>query len=108
MSYGVAVAVALSVSAFVFAYLSVNFKDKHSPLKWLLMIMSVATTGFQMIVMSSVSRNAGYGNIADMVSWIGYGFIIVLIFVVMYFLIYFIVNSLGKASDSKVYGEGSG
>mgnify|MGYP000140786885 CR=1 FL=1 len=107
MSYGMAVATALGLGTIAFAYLSVNFKDKHAPLKWLFSILAVASTTFNMLIMSTVSKNAGYDNVAGMVSWVGYGFIIVLIIMIAYFLIWFMYNSLKKTSK-KAYGEGSG
>lgn len=107
MSYGEAAAIMLGLSTFTFAYLSVNFKDRHAPLKWLFMLFSGYMTGFGAIVMSIVSKNAGYENVESMMSWIGYGVIIIMVFTTAYFLIWFIYNSLRKTSQ-KAYGEGSG
>jgi len=101
-----AAAISLGFAMITFAYLSVNFKDKHAPLKWLFAILSVATSGFSTITMSTVAENAGHDNVAGMMSWIGYGFLIVLMFVIAYFLIWFIYNSL-RTTTEKVYGEGS-
>lgn len=106
MSYGLAAAVSLGFAMLTFAYLSVNFKDKHAPLKWLFAILSVATAVFSSFTMSAVAGNAEYANVEGIMSWIGYGFTMVLVIMIAYFLIWFMYNSLRKTTQ-KAYGEGS-
>lgn len=106
MSYGVAVSIGLALGAFAFAYLSVNFKDIHSPLKWLFMILSVSMVSFNTLISSEIANKAGYEAIGNMTAWVAYGLLIILVFVIAYFLIFFITRSLEK-TGKPAYGEGS-
>ncbi len=106
MSYGLAAATSLGFATFTFAFLSVNFSDEHAPLKWLFMILSVATASFSAIIMSTIATAAGHENIGNMIAYVGYGFLIILTFTIAYFLIIFITKSLEKTTKQS-YGENS-
>ena len=95
-----AVAIAFSIIAFMFAYLSVKFSDEHWPLQILFILISI---GFVVIAVFTI---AGYstltGNNLNDVLLNGYTIgVWVIVIVALYFIVLFLYNLLLEMTNKK-------
>jgi len=105
MAIETGVAVGVALLAFVFAYIGINLKDDHAPLKWMFLIFSVMTAVFDTFAMGLLAKDAGKDAVGSVLNnGYFYGTIVIMIILIVYFLLFYVIKVLGKLGKS-AYGQ---
>lgn len=97
-----AIAISFAIFSFVFAYMALNLDKRHSILGWFFLPLSVLMMVITTILFTEYETAS---NINDILSDVSFMFIIVIVLIIAYFLIFIIIQALGKLSGKEPYGD---